>query len=203
MRRALLAPFIGLGFLCAPAADAAPKDDSQRIVVVDINRVLDGWKQVQLENVRMDVEAKELRAKLSDFEKNIKALESSVKILEGKAKQEKEQELAAKKREFESTVSVQGGRLDRMQAEALGRWYREIAKAVDECARKDGIDFVLVSESRPDFPTGQDFSNPKEMDAAFREFQKGVTLHKVLYARAELDITQKVIDLLNAGSEKK
>ncbi len=203
MKRALPFLLAAAGFLAAPVLSAGPRDGGQKVAVVDINRVLDGWKQVQDENVRMEVEAKELRAKLQEMEKSIKAIEQSVKILEGKAKQEKEQELVAKKREFESTVSVQGGRLDRMQAEALARWYRQIVKAVEEHARKENLDWVLSTESQPDFPAGQDFSSPKEMDAAFRDFQKGVTLHKVLYARAELDITQKVIDLLNAGPEKK
>lgn len=202
MKKAIPILCLATALLFVPALQAAPRD-GLRIAVVDINKVLDGWKQVQEDNVKMEIEAKDLRAKLSELEKGIKALEQSAKLLEGKAKQEKEQELAAKKREFDSILSIQGGRLDRMQAESLARWYRQIAKAVEEHARKEGFDLVLTSEVQPDFPASQEFSNPKEMSEAFREFQKGVTLHKVIYARSELDITEKVTDLLNAASEKK
>ncbi len=182
--------------MAAPSAKEAPL----RIAVVDIDKVLDGWKKAREESVRQDVEEQAFMAEKANLQKEVEALDQAVKIHNGKAKQDKEQELETKKRAYIAHCSVEGGRLNRLKAEFLARSYRGISAAVEACAKQDGIDLVFVTETQPEFAGGKDHD---EMMKNFRDFQQGIVFHKILYARADLDITQKVLDHLNAADKSK
>lgn len=200
-RRAVCLVVCGATLAWAPVWGKPKEGEGTRVAVVDIDRVLNNWKKAGEEKIRLEMEAREVEARLVALEKEIKALDQAAALLEGKARQDKEAESAAKKREFESVRSVHGGRLDRSQIDFLVRWYREIVDAAKACAERDGIDIVLVTEVSPEFPSGREFGNSREMEAAISKFQREVSLHKVIYARPENDITQKVIDFLNVPSD--
>lgn len=190
-----------LSLLClcvtaGPSKPAASASVGARIAVIDINKVLNSWNQATTEEVKLKTQVEEFEGQHKQRVEEMKRMDQASKLLEGKAKEEKEKELASRKREYEAFKSVHLKKIFEAQRDLQVRWYQRINQTAADLAKEEGFDLILVSDDAPSLGNAQD------LEEDFMNFKRAVNLRKVLYARDDIDLTQKVIDRLNAESGK-
>jgi len=165
---------------------AAPQNGPARIAVVNLSRV---WKESRR---RADLEEKltllqrTIQENFKDQQDEIDRLKAKIDLLASGSAERKqaEQDLAlkvAQKQVFEKSSRQQ------VASELLSYWdvvFNDIEEAVGTVARQDGYDLVFKTVETPEHSTNV---------AEFRSKEQQV----LLYSTPTLDVTEKVIGLLN------
>jgi Skp family chaperone for outer membrane proteins len=172
------------------ASQATPP--ASRIGIVSVRDVFNGSKKHAQYQAQLAKRVSQARAQIEELSKQVDGAEVELKglkqgtadyvkqyqaVLEARSKLQNEQELLKQQRMAE----------DKKWFEDL---YQEALKAIDTLAKERGLDLVL-ERSEPKFPL------------ASEEVWSTVGTHKVLYAGGCVDLTNAVIDRIDASATLK
>ena len=172
------------------ASQATPP--ASKIGLVSVRDVFNGSKKHALYQAQMAKRVSQARAQIDDLNKQVDSAEVELKglrqgtadyvkqyqaVLEARSKLQNEQELLKQQRMAE----------DKKWFEDL---YQEALKAIEALAKEKGLDLVL-ERSEPKFPL------------ASEEVWSTVGTHKVLYGGGCVNLTNDVIDRIDASASLK
>jgi Skp family chaperone for outer membrane proteins len=159
-----------------------------RIGHVDVGKAFNEYQRMKdiLEEIKQLQE--KLQAENEQRRQSADALQATVDAMDRNdpAYVKKMAEVLQAKIEHRTWFEVKQAHMTREVALATDRIYRDILKAVEETAQRAGYDFVLYSDKYE--PVSM---NPDELRDQMRN-------RRVLYANPAADITQIVLDKLNA-----
>lgn len=172
-------------------ASAAPATGGQnasgRVAVVDVVKIFNESQQhkdlgAELKEMetRLDAENQMRRQKIDALQATLDALDPSDPVALTRA-----DELVAMQIEYKNWTEMVRAAVQREMALWEGKIYREICRVTEEIARAQGYDAVLLRE---DF---QQIADPQAVREQIRS-------RKVIFASANVDVTQTVLDKLNA-----
>lgn len=164
--------------------------------VVDVPAVSERYNktidlEAKFEEIRMGLNERRdaLRDRLDRMQRSLQEeLKPDTEEYEARQK-----ELAMLQAELQWFVESEGKRIERRLAVSLKMIFTDIHAMVTEVAAERGIDVVLAADRLPDAEPG----NPTQI-------RQQIVLQKVLYWSPRVDLTDQVIDRLNAkyGAEK-
>ena len=165
------------------------------VAVVDIFAVLEGLdERVQVE---ADLQSTQERLKQEGEakQKEIDQLQQDLNILaaDSEARVAKQKQFDQKNIEARAWLVYEQQQLVRKNIEEYDRLYRQIVSAVERTAKANGYDVVLQKEQIIDLRKVDD---PQKITPI-------INMRKVIWAAAELDLTDQVITLLNSEAKKK
>lgn len=161
---------------------------SGRVAAVDVVRVFNEYQrqkdlQEEMRKVqdRLQLESDERRKKIDQLQAQLDALKPSDPTYTDRSR-----ELLALQIDYKNWFDINQAALTR----EIGVWtvacYRDILRAVELLAERDGFDLVFYKEE----------FEPTNMDP--QQIRDQIRGRKLLYARQPADITQLVLDKLNA-----
>ena len=173
----------------APAHAAAPT----RVAVVDVQRAFNDLEE------KAELEA-QLRSLATEFEsdrqqrvKTLREAEADLEILVRDSPAYRQQ-LAKVERlaiELRVTQNHHVQRLNRRRAVQTEHLYRRLLDGIGQVAETSDVDLVLFKESTPDFTRADAQTKPEQIAAL-------IQVRKVLWHRDALDLTDAVVNHLNA-----
>jgi Skp family chaperone for outer membrane proteins len=190
-----------LGVLLATAAvltagaraQAGTKKRSLRIVLVDVDKVLQEYKkgndcyaQIRKELEPLIRSLREQARDINDEKRRLLANPRTDPVEFLKKKQALELKLAKIKRDEKTFLDKK----TKKEIEAMMEVWNDAIAAVSKYAKENGIDLVLKQQVRTSKP---------RLKATF---YRNVAARTVLYAAAHLDITDKIVKQLNADYER-
>jgi len=165
------------------------------VAIVDITRVVDpkALKEVVDRNAEVEARQKQYEGEIDKMDKEITSLKE---VLEkGEVYQPGTQEYRQKVLEFEEKRILRKARHDaydlflaQMSGEIMAQMYDKVLAAVDAIARKDAYDLVLVDD-RSIVPSEK---------GTMQQVTAAIQARRILWAAERIDITQQVIDKMNA-----
>jgi len=189
------------GALCLGAAQSRPaaageaaKKRALRIAIVDVDKVLKGYKKG---NDRYDKIKKELEPFGNAIKQKAKFIREEQRRLAGDPRTDKVAYIKKKHR-----IEVQLAELERdekdyikrrteKEIEAMIEVWKDVVAAVGKYAKDNGIDLVIKQQVRDDH-------KPQTKST----FYRNVAARTVLYAAAHLDITEEITKQLNKAYER-
>ena len=177
----------GAGTDSARAQDAAAGNNGFKLAVVDLDQVLtrsEQWADHQEESQRL---RDKKRRTLEKHEGELRVMQNDLDNLPPSAAQD-----AARRAIEDSLLEYRRARDDfdrqlrELQMTALGRTFNDINGVVTEFARQNGLDLVLKQQ---DLTVSSD--QPAELSVI-------IATANVLYARDAYDITDAIVQALNA-----
>ena len=184
---ALLAAVV-LGQAAQPARPAT----HNALAVVDIAKVFGSLNQKLADDSAIDAETKQVNEEKGKREQQLEDLQNQLKndqlFKQDSPEYQKLQEDAMQKSfELDAYLKAQEQKLLMEQRLKTVQIYRAINDAIQQFAENNGIGIVLVADS-------VDFSRSTTTEAV----QQRIALRKVVYAHPDFDITQKIIEKMNA-----
>jgi Skp family chaperone for outer membrane proteins len=162
------------------------------VAVVDMQQVFatlkaKGTLEATLEDEKatIQVEAQKKATALENLQQEINLLEPGTPNFEQRQKTLEDQNI-----QFQVWQRVQQMVINQRKAQGYEQLYKDVLGATGEIAAQEGFDIVLFKEAPVDFRT----SKPENVGAAIQS-------RKVLWAADRLDITEKVVGLLNNRHE--
>jgi outer membrane protein len=143
------------------------------LYVVDVQRVVTESELGKKAKANVEAQVKKEEASLKKMEIDLKALRGDIEkqraILSGAALEKKADELRKKERDLKNEFEDRRNALVKKNQAEVGRVVSEVDKVIKELAEKEGYRFILEKDPRV-----------------------------VVYAGPSLDVTEKVIKLLNS-----
>jgi Skp family chaperone for outer membrane proteins len=178
-------------------ADSAPSQVAPAPVSVafcDVARVINTLKEFEKEQGMNRLKREGFIAKLKETSDEIEKMKSDLKENKIPAKDYgaraeamgKIDELSAVRKSREEVYNLQ---IDFAVADSFNRLYIKAVEAVGSLAKKEGIDIVLLDDRAIPMPELGTARTGKVMDTMENK--------RVMYAREGLDITDRVINLMN------
>jgi Skp family chaperone for outer membrane proteins len=184
---ALLAAVV-LGQAAQPARPAT----HNALAVVDIAKVFGSLNEKLADDSAIDAETKQVNEEKGKREQQLEDLQNQLKndqlFKQDSPEYQKLQDDAMQKSfELDAYLKAQEQKLLMEQRLKTIQIYRAMNDAIQQFAENNGIGIVLVAD-------GVDFSRATTTEAV----QQRIALRKVVYAHPDFDITQKIIEKMNA-----
>jgi Skp family chaperone for outer membrane proteins len=168
--------------------ESKPGNTTLKIAVVSIRSVFQDSKKSSEHQKKLSDEQNRIVSELGKLSKEIETLKAELVTRKPGSSDysklmlqmmDKQAQLSARKEFHQQEMALK----DQQWTEQL---YKDIIKAVEQVAKKKGLDIVLAKEEL-DFPS----NNQTELMLAIRT-------NKLLYSSESLDITKEVVKLLNS-----
>ena len=158
-----------------------------RVAVVDVGKIFNEYQKMKDATEELRRLEERLRLENEQRKQRADALEATVNAMDrdDPAYVKKMQEVLEARIAHKTWFEFQQANSTREIALATDRIYRDILRGVEQVARESGYDVVLYREEYVPL------ANPEELQAQMRS-------RKVVYASDAVDITQVVLDRLNA-----
>lgn len=168
--------------------------NSVKVAVVNLPEVSERYAktadlEAHFEGVRtkLNEQRDEMSAKVEKMARSLQEeLKPGTEVYEKRRK-----EVAMQEAELQWFVEVEGKKVEQGLADALLKIYSDIQTVVSEVAKDRGFDIVLASDRVPDSAP----SSPAQV-------RQHILLQKVLYWSPSVDISDEVIQRLNARYRK-
>ena len=162
------------------AAAGAPT----RVAVLDLSEVLNGCKEAAAMMAETQGRIDDTQREMSERQTELQDMQTAVGMLgdDTPTRRQTMEQLQLKAIEYKVWVEVQGNRMEMEQTLQTELLYRRALEAIERVAREDGYDLVLYAA--PDSSVRG--KNRQQLAAAMQ-------LRKVVYAAEGLDITKRVI----------
>jgi Skp family chaperone for outer membrane proteins len=177
-------------------ADSAPPPAAPApvsVVFCDVARVINSLKEFEKEKGTHRATQEELRGKLKGTRDQLEKIDSDLKENKYGKDPLARARAVAEFKELEGIYKVREGiydlQLDFAVADSFNRLYGKATEAVQSLAKKEGIDIVLLDDRAITLPA---LGNSRTGDV-----MKTMENKRVMYAREGLDITDRVINLMN------
>lgn len=156
--------------------------------VVNVAKVYNSLKERDEIDADLSSQRRAFQEEDDARQETLKALQDDLKILppEGDAFDAKKRELEYKVIELQAWRQFKQRQLEQEAALQKERLYRQITSAIGDVARLDNYDMIFYKEADIDFSG----ANAKQLDAL-------IALRKVLWAKDDLDITDRVVQKMN------
>jgi len=183
----LVALGVGCALLGTRAWSQAPAQPPLRVAVVNLTRIWEGYqKRVSLEGKLTQLQqtkAQTMREKTDEVNQLSQKLEL---LAQGSAQRDQaERDLQQKQVESRTLDELSRQEVARKYLEYWDTVYNDICTATDKIAQQEGYDLVLKTADR------------KLRTASLPELQGKIEGMTVLYSTPRLDLTDKVLTLLN------
>lgn len=180
--------FFLIGFTALKLTSIDAFAEGIKIGVVDISRVFEKYERRK----DLDQELKDLEKKFQDEinkkKKDIINLDEETQLLDlGSESRRKNEELLERKNvELEGYAKFAERQLLRRYKESFETIYDAVVKGVETIGSKEGFDLIIKKEE-PELKSGQ-----------ISDLQFKIGIRTVLYHSKAVDVTPKVIEVLNA-----
>ncbi len=181
----LLASTVG-----AVRGDTIKKSGGLRIGVVDVGKIFEGYRKKIDREVELEKERNELQAEVDRMEKQLKKFQQEMKIYKGEKLEKKKAEYEDKLREYRAFIKVNNSKLQEKQTRLWKEVYNEIFQEVRRYGENNGYDLILQA--------GGDEVGGRSVE----EVQLRVDMKKVIFFAPTVDVTGKILDILNARYKK-
>lgn len=172
-----------------------PAAPTGRVACADVGRAFNEYQRMKDINEELKALQQKLEAENEQRVKANDALQATVDAMaaDDPARAKKMSELLEAEVSRRTWAEVQQAHLARELALATDRIYRDVLAATEEVARQAGYDLVVYSDEYPPGPPSIDLNELREV----------MRSRKLLYASQAVDITQLVLDQLNAEYKAK
>lgn len=193
----LFAASLGLGLalslvLVAPRlAQADRAADSTRVATVQLQQLYDKLKEFNDRNAQFLKEQQRVADSIKKLGDEVDALRGQSELIkpdDWKAKLALDVDIARKTAQLNAERQLQLQRLDFERGEIIRTIYEKIIKAIEEVATENAYDIVLYDGGREALPAA-----PVEATRGF------ILERRVLFASKKIDITDQVLNRLNAA----
>ena len=158
-----------------------------RIGVVNVTKILENCKKNQQWQEKAEADRAKMQAEFQEMRTDLEALQARVKVLkQGSA------DYYSLMNEYEEKRAIMEGRnafYETKYTQEMQMWmetlYKDFLQVVDQVAKDKGLDLVLGQETL-DVPA-----------PTLRDFMLSVKTKKILFAHADLDITDEVLTALD------
>ena len=175
--------------LARPSAAAAPPPTA--VGLVNLERLTENLDELKSRNAKLEAGREADRKQIADMEPQIKALSAELKdtipASDRMLRLDKEAKLAELKRIYEVRVQAFKQRVEMQNGEAIREIYTKVTAALKELSEREGYDIVLLDDRGISIPE----------DAQLNEVNRILVNKRVLFARPDLDITDRLITLMN------
>lgn len=167
------------------------------IASVDLAKLINGLQELKVRNEAQAARGKEMQSKLDDMKRQILAIEEQLKPEGGIPKTDVRARMTkfSEKLELESLMKARREAYMQMvdfdTGDLIRDLYAKVQVAVDELAKREGYDIVILDDRSISIP------NPAGMDSVNEVIGK----KRLLYARPGIDVTDKVMQAMNAAYE--
>lgn len=176
--------------LARPTAAAAPPPTA--VGLVNLERLTQNLDELKDRNKKLEVLRQPYAKQIEDMETQIKALTAELKDTipanDRMLRLDKEANLAELKRIHEVRVQAFKQRLEMQFGEAIRQIYAKVSAAIKEFAEREGYDLVLLDDREILIPE----------NAQINQVNQILVEKRVLYAKGEMDITDRLITLMNS-----
>ena len=182
----------------ARASDSAIPPAGGRIGFIDLETVYNTCRQSKAFEAEMIKFVKEGRTQLDPLEKELKRLQEQHQMLAATAPEraDLEKQLRQKKGEYDQASEPWERDLNRKQLKERERIYRLIRELTARVAKARGFDLVLadIDTPHPNFSA----ESSRDLVEALAEYSLKVQKKAVLYGAREVDLTEAVLEAVNA-----
>ena len=158
------------------------------VAVVSVGEVFNGMTEKSHVEADLQKKAEDLERLKEEKSGEIRDLQAELQLLKQDSPEWKAKAEEAQRKVFtlKAELEFRAAKLNRDNVLLKESLYRKILAATAQVAQSEGYDIVLFKESEPHFPTDK----PQQVNAL-------VELRKVMYASPDLDITDKVMTVVN------
>jgi len=186
-----IALWLGLAFvlifsLRSSAEEASPVP-ALKIGVVDMSRVFDAYKKRDDFNKTLEEFRRQKAQEIENRRVEIRRLQDKIQLLAPGSEERKSEEenLSRKRLEFETEGRLAAQEVDQKYRALLAEIYRDISEQVKRFSEENGYDLILKTEAL-------------ETDtSSTAELKLRLSTQKILYYSPRLDVTGKIIEVLN------
>jgi len=184
---AALAALLTAGLAIQPARAVPQK--ATVVAVIDVQKAFDGLDEKSEIEAYRERQLRRIQEEYNTRKEEIDKLTAELDVLEQDSplRQQKEDEVIMKTAQLDAWMRLEERRHSREVANRLEKVRRSMMDTIEAVAKAQTprIDLVLNRETTINLPTGQ------------RGTTSSINIRKVLYASAELDITDNVIQRMN------
>jgi Skp family chaperone for outer membrane proteins len=175
----------------ARPAESAPAPTPATIAVVEIARLMNGLDELKERNEVGKARGVDLEKKLNEVRQTIKDIENELETVIPKTDTKRRTQRMADKFEAENLLKARFQAyqqiLDIENGDIIREIYAKATVAIDDFAKKNGYDLVLLDDRGMILPeiSGQD------------RLKAVIENKRILFAKPELDITERIIVIMN------
>jgi Skp family chaperone for outer membrane proteins len=160
------------------------------IATFDLERTFNDIDQKKAAFDELAKLGQDLETKRQEAAKKIQDMDADLKdhVPGGQRYREILDQLSAAAREHRATTEFYKVKLDVERARAIKRIYLDIREAVEDIAKENGYGVVFVDDSITEIP-----------DSAEEEMRRQISARRMAYTSDELDITDALIERMNAS----
>jgi Skp family chaperone for outer membrane proteins len=161
-----------------------------KVGVVSIDKILKNSKKHEAWKKTMDAEEQRIRAEFDKAKSELDLLQADMKTrTKGSADYLKlNRDYAEKKAILEAKDGYYQQEVEQRVKEWTESLYKDIQKRTEEMAKKNGLD-IVISREDVEYPS-----------VSMRDMLLTIRTNKVMYYAAQLDITDEVLAVLDAGN---
>jgi len=181
--------------LYTPVSGFAQEKAGLKIAVVDINTIAEKYEKHKEKRNKLKKEIKDLQEELHKLEAKLKEYMEIQELYDEDNPKYHEYEEKIEEIKIKGIIkkNTEEKRLIRKQKRLVKNLYDDIRKGVAEYAKKQKYDLVMVELG--------DVSD-EIISSNIKEILQKINIRSVIYAAENLDITDKVIDFMNAQYRK-
>lgn len=171
----------------SPASMAAPKT---AVGVIDLEKLMAALTEVKERNKVLQEQGAEKQGQLNEVVKRRDKVAEDIKMLAQDSKErrlkvaegiELEQQAKAKAAVLQQLIDIDKG-------EMIREMYEKIQASTAALAKKEGFDLIIIDDRGIDLPKM----------GAINEMNARISAKRVLFAADELDLTQRLANVMNA-----
>ncbi|MFZ4575475.1 MAG: OmpH family outer membrane protein [Phycisphaerales bacterium] len=187
-----LAVVAGLELRSLARPEAAPEMAAPTVVgLVDLERLMNGLEELASLNSALNGRKDALQGQLNDIKKQMEAIDNDLKNNIAESDVKARTEKLAQKFELEALYEARGKAFQRLidleNGDIIKALYEKATVAVTAFAQKNGIDLVMLDDRAIGFRSR----------ASVKEVNSIIESKRVLFAGQQLDITDRILDLMN------
>ena len=182
----------------APAEAGSDRDASRAVAYIDLESVYNRCKQTKAFDLEIDKFRKEASQRLEPLQAEIEKLKEQLKNLDKDvpAAAALEGQYRAKVQEYNKAAEPEWLDLGQRSLKTRKRIYTLIRDCTAKVAREKGVSIVLSDIEEPDYVLKDTTADAYEQ--ALRDYSMKMHRKEVLYAAPGTDLTQAVLDAVNA-----
>ena len=188
-------PLLALAaLLCLPlAARAQDNSKGTKVGVVNVNKVFLGLNEAKEFTDSVQKEGKDLDREAKQKQDEIDTLQNDLKNLQVGSPQydDKTNEILKKRIDLDGWYKLKQAYLENRKKRQVMILFKKIQEAVLEVAQGNGIDLVIDDQSID--PPSEDITA-----LTFQQLNERILRHNILYAAHQVDLTDKVVFLMNS-----
>lgn len=179
------AALAGVAAFSRTSAQTPPMPASSTIGVVDVVKIFDNYERVRAFDLEMRTRSTEVQTQDDNLAKQIESMERKLSDLapgskEAEALVDQMMQLSVQR---QTLTKMHEGRVTRDRYRLSEEVYQEMLKIIEAIAQERGLDMVF---------SGDSFAVGAKLDV-YRQIER----KKVLFNRANLDLTKEVLERLN------